>query len=183
MRPLEQFSPYANTPADFHSLVELYDAYANPLLLIPRNRLSKSKLSRRMVQLCLRDPKKRIFLRRRSQHMARHPNLWDISLSIHVMAGESLEGAALRGLEQELGLSGIRIRSVASLPYRDSLGASILAALFLAGPSSTLPRPNPKSASDSMFLSEAELRGLTEQEPDMFTPEIVWAVRSAWIFA
>ena len=174
--------PYANPPRELEALVEISDGYDRPLLLSPLGIALRRKLPRRIVLVCLYDRHGKIFLQRRSTALARHPGLWDISVTGDVMAGESLEGAALRELRQRLGIAGARIRSVASLPYTDSEGASLSATFFRAGPCGTRPVPDPEMVCDGMTVDADELSGLVRHQQDLLTPELIWAVRSGWIF-
>lgn len=181
VRPLSD-CPYTNPPPDLNSLVEISDGYDRPLMLTPLNAALRRKLPRRIVLVGIRDSRNRLFLTRRALHLARHPGLWDISVTGDVLAGESLEGAALRELRHRLGIEVARIRSVASLPYADSSGASLSATFFLAGPVSSPPSPSPEIVCDGMFVDADELRGLVRYQPDALTPELIWAVRSGWVF-
>lgn len=174
--------PYTNPPPDLESLVEISDGYDRPLMLTPLSAALRRKLPRRIVFVGIRDSHSRLFLTRRALHLARHPGLWDISVTGDVLAGESLEGAALRELRQRLGIAVTSIRSVASLPYADSGGASLSATFFLAGPVSSPPSPAPEIVCDGMFVDADELRGLVRHQPDLLTPELIWAVRSGWVF-
>lgn len=174
--------PYSNPPADLESLVEISDGYDRPLMLTPLPAALRRKLPRRIVLVGIRDSHSRLFLVRRALHLTRHPGLWDISVTGDVLAGESLEGAALRELRQRLGVTVTRIRSVASLPYTDNGGASLSATFFLAGPVSSPPYPTPEIVCDSMFVDAAELHGLVRHQPDLLTPELIWATRSGWVF-
>lgn len=173
--------PYINLPTEKVPLVEITDAYDRPLMLVPEALARRKKLSRRYVLLCLRDTKGRIYLQRRAFTLSQHPGLWDVSISGPVHAGESREGAALRALHHSLGLTRTRVTAVASLPYVDSDGSSLSTTFFLAGPTSVKPTPNPESVADGMFLDMDEIQGVVRHQPDMLTPELLWALRSGWI--
>ncbi len=148
---------------------------------MPLERAQRRKLQRRVVLVSLRDTHGGIFLQRRALASSRHPGLWDLSVTGNVMAGESLEGAALRELEHCLGIQGATVKATASLPYSVSDGVNVSADFFLAGPTALKPRLNPAIACDGMFVSADELRGFVEHQPDMLTPELAWAVRSGWV--
>ncbi|MCH5276285.1 MAG: NUDIX domain-containing protein [Desulfovibrionaceae bacterium] len=174
--------PYINPPPDLGSLVEIADGYDRPLMLTPLSAALRRKLPRRIVLVGVRDSRGQLFLTRRAPRLARHPGLWDISVTGDVLAGESLEGAALRELRQRLGIEVATIRSVASLPYTDSGGASLSATFFLTGAGSSPPSPAPEIVCDGMFVDADELQGLVRHQPDLLTPELIWAVRSGWVF-
>lgn len=184
MPPVRTLSdcPYTRQPRNGEALVEISDGYDRPLLLCPLDAALRRKLPRRIVLVGLRDVRGRLFLPRRALHLARHPGLWDISVTGDVLAGESREGAALRELRTRLGVAGARTRAVASLPYRDSAGASLSATFFLAGPAASTPQPDPESVCDGMFVDADELGGLVRHQPELLTPELIWAARSGWIF-
>jgi len=176
-------SPYINPPQNMTELVEIFDAFGHPLLLCPLAAARRHKFPRRTVLVCLRDRRGRIFLQRRALHLPVHPGLWDMAVSGDVLAGESYAGAALRELEQRLGLKGLKITPRASLPYTDSNGASLSAMFFMAGPVSSALTPDPASICDSMYVDLDELNGLIRYQHDMLTPELIWAVRSGWMTA
>lgn len=175
--------PYANPPDDMAELVEISDGFDRPLLLCPLKAARKRKLPRRIVLVCLRDTRRRIFLQRRADNQPHHPGLWDLSIIGDVLAGESFEGAVLRELAQRLGIVGARVRAAAFLPYTDSSGASLSAGFFVAGPTGEAPRLDPSTVGDGMFVDADELQGLVRHQQDMLTPELVWAVRSGWMNA
>lgn len=47
---------------------------------------------------------KQILLQKRSANKNTFPNLWDISVAGHIAAGEKIENAAIREIEEEIGL-------------------------------------------------------------------------------
>lgn len=173
--------PYVNPPADFDSLVEIADLYDRPLLLTPLVTARKRKMSRRIVLVSLRDAKGRVYLQQRATTLSRHPGLWDVAVVGDVLAGESFEGAALRELEQKLGISGTLVRTAAALPYKDSDGTNLSATYFNAGPTASHPAPDPESVQDGMFVTIDELAGLLLHHQELLTPELAWAVRSGWM--
>ena len=185
--------PYLNGAATFDvmqagsisqedELVEVTDSFDQPLLLVPRSLALRRRLSRRIVQVCLKDARGRIFLQKRSPSLHRQPGLWDISVTDEVFAGEATEGAALRALQNALGIVVPRLRLLSALPYTDAYGARLNASCYVAGPVRTHPQPDPTRVSDGMFVDEDELRGLMSQQPELLTFELVWAVRSGWLF-
>jgi isopentenyldiphosphate isomerase len=53
----------------------------------------------------LRNTNYKLLLQRRSESKAIAPGCWDLSCAEHLRAGESFEAAAVRGLQEELGLA------------------------------------------------------------------------------
>tara|TARA_R110000868_G_scaffold404167_1_gene682067 strand:+ start:2028 stop:2576 length:549 start_codon:yes stop_codon:yes gene_type:complete len=47
---------------------------------------------------------KKILIQKRSHDKDTHPSLWDVSVAGHIGAGEAIEDAAIREIEEEIGL-------------------------------------------------------------------------------
>jgi len=71
---------------------------------LPRNEIHKNKLWHRTVHVQILDKNKRALFQLRSMDKDSFPNKLDISAAGHVSAGEKIITAALRELEEELGL-------------------------------------------------------------------------------
>ena len=56
------------------------------------------------VHIWFYTPTKEVLFQKRGAHKETFPNYWDVSVAGHVMAGETLENAALREIEEEIGL-------------------------------------------------------------------------------
>jgi isopentenyldiphosphate isomerase len=56
------------------------------------------------VHIWIVTPSGRVLLQRRSRLKENNPGLWDVSVAGHVSAGESVAGAAVREIEEEIGL-------------------------------------------------------------------------------
>jgi isopentenyldiphosphate isomerase len=67
-------------------------------------------LSHRGVHVFLFTPQGELLIQKRSADRSQYASLWDCSVSEHVKAGESYQEAARRGLQEELGVSGIGIQ-------------------------------------------------------------------------
>lgn len=179
--------PYLNLPAfsapnQENELIEVTDSFDRPLLLVSRSLALRQHLPRRIVQVCLKDATGRIFLQKELYPCNASPGLWDLSVTDEVLAGESSEGAARRALMQVLGVVGSRLRLLSALPYTDAYGAHLHASCYVAGPIHAHPTPSPLQVSDIMFVDEDELCGLVSHQPTLLTFELVWAVRSGWLF-
>ena len=174
--------PYDLPTERLSRLVELLEGYGRPFMLTSLKTASKLGLLRRIVLICLKNTRGKIFLRKHVQSAPLYAGLWDVSAIGTVFAGESPADAAERELVQQLGIRGARLRAMGSLPYTDSRGSSLSATFFLAGPSPARPAPDPDTCADGMFVDQHELEGLALHQQDMLTPELVWAVQSGWLF-
>ncbi len=66
-----------------------------------------------------------LFLQKRSRWKDRHPGLWDSSAAGHVSAGEEYDPAALRELDEELGIS-TELMRVTKLPASEQTGEEFI---------------------------------------------------------
>jgi isopentenyldiphosphate isomerase len=67
-------------------------------------------LRHRGVHVLLFNPDGELLIQKRSQDRSTSPSAWDCSVSEHVRSGETYLEAAVRGLREELGLSGIALQ-------------------------------------------------------------------------
>lgn len=101
-------------------LVDLYDENRVPLgRTAPRFSKREKDTWRLIVHLAIFDPRGRMLLQRRAAEKRVWPRKWDVSAAGGVSAGETTRTAAVRELEEELGLStGEReLRSVCTVTF------------------------------------------------------------------
>lgn len=67
-------------------------------------------LQHRGVHIFLFTPDGRMLVQKRSKDRAQYPSALDCSISEHVKAGESYFEAAVRGMKEEMGVTGIEIK-------------------------------------------------------------------------
>lgn len=72
-------------------------------------------LQHRGVNILLITPERRLIVQQRSKQQETFPNALDCSVSEHVKAGESYQQAAKRGLQEELGIRDLQIKSLIKL--------------------------------------------------------------------
>lgn len=64
-------------------------------------------LFHRSIGVLVYNDQNQLFMQKRSSTKDMDPNLWSISSTGHVMSGQTYEDAAVRELEEELGVSGV----------------------------------------------------------------------------
>lgn len=85
--------------------IDVYDSEGNYTgRALPRSEVHRSKLWHRTVHIQIFDFSKRTLFQLRSKEKESFPDKLDISAAGHISAGESTITAALRELEEELGL-------------------------------------------------------------------------------
>lgn len=111
-------------------------------------------LIHRIVRIMVFDEHDRMLVQKRSMQMGLYPGCWDNSAAGHVDAGETYEQAALRELEEELGLTGYFLERVDNY-YSDGKFHERILKRFTDVYKLVLPDPLP-----NFSLQEAELSGV-----------------------
>lgn len=77
-----------------------------------RNNIHMKGLWHRGVHVLVFNVNGKILLQKRSPNKDKFPSCYDISLSEHLQSGENYEQAALRGLEEELGITDVTLEKL-----------------------------------------------------------------------
>ena len=91
----------------------------------PRTEVHGNKLRHRAVHILIFGANDDVFLQKRSRWKDRHPLVWDSSAAGHVSAGEEYDAAALRELDEELGIS-TELKRVTKLPASERTGQEFI---------------------------------------------------------
>jgi len=155
-----------------HEAVEIVDGQDRPLGVMPLAEARRQALFHRTVLVLVYDASGRVFLKKRARTKALYPGRWDLSSSGPVLAGESREDAALRGLRQELGIGGASLTRLTQAPARPETGYGF-ATLFCAGACPGPLLPDPAEIEDGLFVDRDELDAMAASFRDMLTPALV----------
>ena len=169
------------TAVDTEEQFATFTETGEPLGLVPRSRVHAEGLWHKSAQVFLFDAGGRLILQRRSADKDVCPGLWDQSAAEHLKPGESWLAGALRGLEEELGVTGITLEELGE-PFHGRLDQPALGIHdyelqqafrgIWAGPLS----PDPVEVAEVRALPLDELTAWAEQSPEAFTP---WFLRDA----
>jgi 8-oxo-dGTP pyrophosphatase MutT (NUDIX family) len=100
-------------------LVALYDDAGHPRGCSPRSVMRARNLRHAAAAVVLRDPRGRVYVHRRTSFKDVYPGLLDFAAGGVVAAGEDPQEAAVRELEEELGVSGVRLEAIGEGDYAD----------------------------------------------------------------
>jgi len=131
-----------------------------------------------------------LLLQQRAANKDVCPNLWDLSCAEHVKCGESYIDAAVRGVEEELGLSlapdRLRsLRDVAPFEYVDeALGKrdrefNVSFAVAVSADEVAALRFDETEVAAVKWLRLSDVRTLVQNDASQFTP---WCVRELSLF-
>ncbi len=87
--------------------IQIVDKKNNPVGQATKQEAWRNGLIHRIVRISILDETGRLLVQKRSNKKELFPGRWDNSAAGHVDAGETYEQAALRELEEELGLTGL----------------------------------------------------------------------------
>lgn len=139
-------------------------------------------LIHRIVRVLVEDEQGRLLLQRRSPHMGLFPNCWGESSAGHVDEGEGYLEAAKREMAEEIGLSDIQLKEVAT--YRTSgvfEGHKLnrFNRLYKAfAPSDTKISFSPEEVSEVRWFTRQQLEDFFANHPDQVTNELERVVRT-----
>ncbi len=169
-------------PTSTCEFVEVVDALDRPIAVLPLLEVHRQRLRHRSVMVLVYDLHGKVFLQKRNAAKTVYPGRWDLSATGHVRAGESREDAALRELDEELGIR------VESLELRHCVDAGPdtnweFVSLYSAGRLAQRPEPNPQELSGGYFFDQQELECLVATFPDMLTPGLIHFWENGLIFS
>lgn len=101
----QQTRPSEADPAS--EIFEICDDSGNVLGTELRSIVHKMGLLHKAVYCFVFDTRGRLLIQRRSSKKSIGPNQWDLSVAEHLSPGESFREAAARGLQEELGITGV----------------------------------------------------------------------------
>jgi isopentenyl-diphosphate delta-isomerase len=163
---------YPRVSTDGLELVEVVDGRDRPVAVAPLREVHRQMLCHRAVLVLVHDTENRVFLQKRSLSKPLYPGCWDLSATGHVRAGESREAAALRELEEELGICAESLHLKHSIPAGAHTGNEFVT-LYAARARNQVPRPNPDELAGGMFVDQDELDYLAATFRELLTPGLV----------
>ena len=144
-----------------------------------RHEVHRLGLQHRAVHIFVKRSDGKLLLQMRSQHKDTSPGKWTTSCSGHVDAGESYSQAALRELNEELGMSGYALSELSFLgqhaPCRET-GQEFIHVYLLV--SDTEPIPDPYEIDSVHWKTREEIDDMLRFQTDDFSPAfaLVWGL-------
>ncbi len=169
----------------------------------PRADVHRQRLLHRAVHILVFNSKGEVYLQRRSAKKDTYPNRWTTSCSGHVDAGEDYDTAAIREMEEELGLKGAKLEAGSRERGARSQRQPKRGGTELPAPRSPLPAlvpftkhppcretgwefiwiytlttnieptPDPAEISEGRWISPADFDSWIAREPKVFTPSFI----------
>lgn len=159
------------TRAD-EALVEVVDRRDRPLASLPLAEVHRQRLPHRTALVLFFNHDNQLYLQKRGRGKRVYPGRWDVSVRVHVLDGEAVLDAAVRGLKRELNVSLERLRLLRRLPPGPEMGPS-WASVFTTGRTMHLPDPSPGEVEEGYFYGADELACLAREFRELLTPGLL----------
>lgn len=160
---------------------EIFSEAGDSLGTAPRSRVHAEGLWHKSAQVFLFDSHGKLYLQRRVDHKDVCPGLWDQSAAEHLTPGETYLQGALRGLKEELAVSGVALTPLGE-PFAGRLDQPELGIHdyelqqafhgIWAGP----VQADPAEVAEVRTVALEDLADWVRTSPDDFTP---WFLRDA----
>lgn len=160
-------------------LFDTFDDHGTPRGLVARHRVHSLGHWHKSAHVFLFNRSGNLYLQLRALDKDLYPDLWDYSVGEHLQPGESFRAAALRGLNEELGIDDVVLQTVggvrASKFDDDELGLHDheLQQGF-RGVYSGPMHPDPIEVAEVRSMEMSKLESWIETAPGSFTP---WFLR------
>lgn len=117
----------------------------------------------------------RLLLQRRAATKYHTPGLWANTCCTHPHWGEDALTCAHRRLREELGITGLELRSSGEIEYRAEVGNGLIehesVTLFVAHARAELVlAPDPAEVAETRWAERAELQSDLRAQPELYTP-------------
>lgn len=133
----------------------------------------KAKLHR-AVSVFIFNSKGQLLLQKRALFKYHSPDLWTNTVCTHPRPDESIEYAAVRRLNEEMGIKNEKLTKIFDFIYKEQLDNDITEHEFdhvFVGISNDLPVPEPTEVSDFEYIDTSLLLAQIKSNPEKYT---VW---------
>ena len=158
-----------------NEILEIVDAEDRVIGTATRSEIHRKGLLHRAVHLFVFDRAGRIYVQRRSDSKDRDPGKLDSSAAGHVEPGETYEEAAVRELQEELGIHA-DVEELLRVPASEQTDHEHVVLFKVV--TELEPAPNPEEIQWGQFMSGDRLNKLMNEFPDDFVPGFIPLWRS-----
>ena len=171
-------------------LFETFDEAGEPAGLVARDEVHARGLWHRSAHVFLFDSAGALLIQLRAPGKDLYPNHWDYSVGEHLKPGEDYLDGALRGLREELNVTGVSLQPLGTLIRSRTEGAADATSYGRAFLDRELQQafrgcydgpltPDHDEVAEVRWVTIAALRAWVAREPEVFTP---WLLRDLRAF-
>jgi isopentenyldiphosphate isomerase len=134
-------------------------------------------LLHRGVHIFLVTPDGRLLVQKRSQHRDNYPLALDCSVSEHVKANEDYRQAAMRGLQEELGIRNAELHPLVKFKMSYGVNDEEISLLYESIVDPALVQFNPEEVDDVSYYSLDELASMIRNGETIFCSWFIQIIR------
>lgn len=150
--------------------IQIVDENDNPIGEDTIANAQANGLKHRIVRIMVEDEDGKVLLQRRHPSKRTYPKCWDNSAAGHVDAGETYEAAAVRELQEEIGVSGYTLQEVKYYPTNRIWNGRILDRFNrlykVTVPHKTPFVIQPEEVTEVRWFTRSEIRRLLHEHPN-----------------
>lgn len=168
--PLEKNTVFSQTLTK-EELVILVDEQDREIGLMEKMQAHREARLHRAFSIFLFNNKGEMLLQRRALHKYHSGGLWTNTCCSHPRAGESLQEAATRRLQEEMGMEA-SMTPLLSFIYRAELDQGLTEHELdhvLTGTTDALPEINPEEVAEWKYITTAALEADVQAHPEQYT--------------
>jgi 16S rRNA (adenine1518-N6/adenine1519-N6)-dimethyltransferase len=149
--------------------LDVVDEHDNVVDCRPRQEIHRLGLLHRGVHVFLFDRHGALLVQRRQRNLVSSPLALDCSVSEHLRSGEGYSQAAVRGLQEELGLSGVGLRPVLRFSMEYGPGDNMISCLYKGDVHPKEVHPDPDEVGEVSYHALKDLLQMVQEESDTFS--------------
>lgn len=150
-----------------HELLPVVDDQDRQIGALPRWQVHRDGLKHRAVHILVSRSDGKVYLQQRALTKDSAPGKWDSSSSGHVDSGESYPDAAIREIDEELGIKPESAPvQIGIIPASPSTGNEFTGVFKCS--TELEPKPNPNEIQDGKWLTPADIDDWISKEPSAF---------------
>jgi isopentenyl-diphosphate delta-isomerase type 1 len=142
-----------------------------------RSTVHQLGLQHRGVHVFLFTHDGKLLIQKRSKDRAQYPSAWDCSVSEHVQAGESSYDAAMRGMREELGLTGIKIQPIAKFKMTYGPNDNEISTIYRGVVERADVKFDPVEIEKVEYIRAEDLKGKMDDATDTFCGWFIQMIR------
>lgn len=158
----------------------IVDADDNPVGSASMQEALEKGLTRRVARIMLNNPNNQLLLQKRANNERVYPGCWDNSVAGHVDEGETALDAALREMEEEIGISGLDLEFVGKY-YFEAVDATGKVRkwnhLYKAEIDFTPDQLNPEEVSEVRWFNLKDIKAMISEKPEDFTDGVIEVIK------
>ena len=128
-----------------------------------RSTVHQLGLQHRGVHVFLFTPDGKMLVQKRSADRAASPSMLDCSISEHVKAGESYLDAAIRGMKEEMGVDGIKVKPLVKFRMNYGVNDNEISTLYEGMVDPANVKFDPVEIEEIYYLSMDELQTMANE--------------------